>query len=178
MVDVFGLDQPARKPHSRLARIIDGLIALCAIVPYALVALVLRVLMGVVYFLIGQGMVEGPKYPLKDVDFAITLPMQLRAETLRMFEGKFATLAIPSEVAAWIVACGLFVLPILLVVGFGMRFAALGLVVITILFDRVLLPGSFWSLHVYWYALLLVLLSVGPGDISADGLIRFLYEKK
>jgi uncharacterized membrane protein YphA (DoxX/SURF4 family) len=34
------------------------------------------------------------------------------------------------------------------------------------------MPQAFWTAHVYWASLLLVLISVGPGQISLDALIR------
>ena len=37
--------------------------------------------------------------------------------------------------------------------------------------------GGVLSLHVYWISILLVLISLGPGLISVDHLMRYLYEK-
>jgi len=39
------------------------------------------------------------------------------------------------------------------------------------------MPDALWSTHVYWIAILMVLMSVGPGAISIDRLIRYVYEK-
>jgi uncharacterized membrane protein YphA (DoxX/SURF4 family) len=35
-----------------------------------------------------------------------------------------------------------------------------------------------WAAHVYWAAILLVLMSVGPGAISIDALIRYVYSRE
>jgi putative oxidoreductase len=111
------------------------------------------------------------------MSYEITLPLFVRGETVQMFEQKLAGSPVPAKVAAYAVVYGEFVLPILLLVGLGTRFAALALIGLTVFFDQVLAPGSFWTLHIYWYAILLVLLSCGPGIISFDYLVRRAYER-
>ena len=39
------------------------------------------------------------------------------------------------------------------------------------------MPALWWSAHIYWVAILLVLISVGPGAISVDALIRAIYRR-
>ena len=39
------------------------------------------------------------------------------------------------------------------------------------------MPGDVWPAHVYWAAILLVLMTVGPGAISIDALIRAIYRR-
>jgi uncharacterized membrane protein YphA (DoxX/SURF4 family) len=34
-----------------------------------------------------------------------------------------------------------------------------------------------WTTYIYWIAILLVLLSAGPGALSLDALIRFIYQR-
>ena len=58
--------------------------------------------------------------------------------------------------------------------GFATRFAALGLLIMTALIQLYVLPDALWTAHVYWGAILLVLLSRGPGQISVDHIIRFI----
>jgi hypothetical protein len=38
-------------------------------------------------------------------------------------------------------------------------------------------PEALWTAHVYLFAILMVLMSVGPGAISLDALIRTIYRK-
>ena len=45
--------------------------------------------------------------------------------------------------------------------GFATRFAALGLLIMTALIQIYVMPEALWSVHVYWAAILLVLLSRG-----------------
>jgi putative oxidoreductase len=67
-----------------------------------------------------------------------------------------------------------FILPVMLLLGLGTRFAALGLLIITATIQIYVLPGALWSVHVYWAAILLVLVSLGAGQISADHMIRLI----
>jgi uncharacterized membrane protein YphA (DoxX/SURF4 family) len=38
-------------------------------------------------------------------------------------------------------------------------------------------PALWWSHHVYWVCLLLVLVALGPGAASIDALLRYLYKR-
>jgi putative oxidoreductase len=44
----------------------------------------------------------------------------------------------------------------------------------TVLIQVYVMPEALWSVHIYWAAILLVLLSRGPGQISVDHIIRFI----
>lgn len=169
---------PAQHSHSAVARFIDCLVHLCGIVPYALTALVLRVVMGTRFFVTGQERIDGPKHALKDIDYALTLPLRVKDETFNAFESAFGGTLLPPKCMAYIVSYAEFALPILLVLGLATRFTALALIFLVILLDQFLAPGQFWSLHIYWYAILLVLLSCGAGLISVDWIIRYFYDKK
>jgi putative oxidoreductase len=68
------------------------------------------------------------------------------------------------------------VLPICLLLGFATRFAAAGLLALTMLLQIYVAPAM-WSLHVYWLSILLVLVLLGPGAISIDALIRTIYRR-
>ena len=79
-------DIPAHPParsRSIIAGTVATLVALCAVIPYALVGLGLRFVMARVFFLSGQTRIEGPRIPinlnLRGFDeLSIVLPM-LRA---------------------------------------------------------------------------------------------------
>ena len=75
--------------------------------------------------------------------------------------------------AAYLLSYAEFVLPICLVLGFGTRFAAFALMIMTAMIQIYVMPyGACGALHVYWAAILLVLLSRGAGKISIDAIIR------
>jgi putative oxidoreductase len=62
------------------------------------------------------------------------------------------------------------VLPILLVLGLGTRFAALGLLLMTGVIQ--LTEPSGWPIHITWAAMALALMAWGPGAVSADAAVR------
>jgi putative oxidoreductase len=165
----------ARRSRSVVGLTIDGFIAACSFIPYALVALVLRVIMAWVFFADGQNRVSGLRLPLtwRDFDFSLVLPMQVKSETVTLFLMQVLPLPIPPVFLAWMLAGAEFVLPILLVLGFATRFAALSLLGLTVLFSLFLMPQALWTAHVYWASILLVLISLGPGQISLDAIVRF-----
>ena len=68
--------QPAVRSRSIIASIVATLVALCAVVPYALVALGLRFVIARVFFLSGQTKIEGPRIPinLNQRGFDVTSP--------------------------------------------------------------------------------------------------------
>ncbi len=171
----------ASAPRSRMsvASVLDGIVAFCGIIPYALVALVLRFVMARVFFLSGQSKIEGPSFPLniQDIDLSVTLPTGLTDATLRLFETKFAAVPLPSALLAYVFTYAEFILPICLVLGFATRFSALFLLLMTVVIQIFIAPEALWSTHVYWASILLVLMSVGPGQVSIDHVIRYLHQK-
>ena len=91
--------------------------------------------------------------------------MQVKAETFTAFLTQYAPLPVPPVLAAYLVSYAEFILPVMLVLGLGTRFAALGLLIMTALIQIYVMPQALWTVHVYWAAILLVLLSRGgqPG---------------
>lgn len=62
-------------------------------------------------------------------------------------------------------------LPILLILGLATRFGAAGLLVMTLVIQFFVYPEAWWSVHIIWVALALVLIVRGGGLFSADRLI-------
>ncbi|MCM5555617.1 DoxX family protein [Pleomorphomonas sp. NRK KF1] len=73
------------------------------------------------------------------------------------------------DVVAFLSGCGEVVLPVLLVLGLGARFAALGLLVMTAIIQITVPDG--WPIHLTWAAMALALMRHGPGRLSLDYLI-------
>jgi len=165
--------QAAQRAAPRRSRSL--FVAACAFIPYAVVGLALRLVMARVFFLDGQGKVDGLRFPIDmhGFDFSFVLPMQVKAETINAFLTQYYALPLPPVPAAYAVSFAEFLLPIMLLLGFGTRIAALGLLVITAMIQIYVLPQALWSVHVYWASILLVLMSLGPGQISADAIFRF-----
>jgi len=72
-------------------------------------------------------------------------------------------------VMAFLSGCGEILFPVLLVLGLGTRFAALGLVFMTVIVELTVPDG--WPIHITWAAMALGIMAYGPGRISADHLL-------
>lgn len=155
---------------------VDSFVSACSFIPYALVALALRLVMARVFFLDGQTRIEGPRVPLnvQDFDFTVVLPLHVKAETFTAFLTQYPALPVAPTLAAYLVSYAEFILPICLVLGFGTRFAALGLLIMMAAIDVYVMPQALWSMHIYWDAILAVLLTLGAGQISVDHVIRYV----
>ena len=93
--------------------------------------------------------------------------------TIALFENEYSVPLLPPEVAALMGTGGELILPVLLVLGLGSRFAALGLFVLNIV--AVISYPELGEIglkdHHTWGLLLLVTLLHGPGKLSLDHLI-------
>ncbi|ASS58053.1 DoxX family protein [Rhizobium leguminosarum] len=84
---------------------------------------------------------------------------------LHIFGGEYA-LPVPDQLAL-MTAIAEIVLPALLLAGLGTRFAALGLLVMTGVIQLVF-PDGWSNFHLYWAALAVGIVAIGPGVISLD----------
>jgi putative oxidoreductase len=75
------------------------------------------------------------------------------------------------ELFAWIDSLAEIVLPVLLIVGLGTRFSALGLLVMTGVIQLVV-PEGWANFHLPWAALAIAIIAIGPGALSLDRLIE------
>jgi putative oxidoreductase len=73
-------------------------------------------------------------------------------------------------VIAFLSGTGEIIFPVLLVLGFGTRFAALGLLFMTVIVELTVPDG--WPIHLTWAAMALGIMAWGPGRISIDHLVR------
>jgi putative oxidoreductase len=73
-------------------------------------------------------------------------------------------------VMAFLSGCGEITFPVLLVFGLATRFAALGLLVMTVIVELTVPDG--WPIHLTWAAMALGIMAWGPGRISMDHLVR------
>ena len=72
----------------------------------------------------------------------------------------------PDQVG-FMTGCAEIVLPILLLVGFATRFSALGLLAMTGVIQLVM-PDGWQNFHLYWAAMAVAIVAVGPGPLSLD----------
>jgi putative oxidoreductase len=73
-------------------------------------------------------------------------------------------------VMAFLSGCGEVTFPVLLVLGLGTRFAALGLLFMTLIVELTVPDG--WPIHITWAAMALGIMAWGPGRISVDYWLR------
>ncbi len=167
-------DRRARRSRSITGTLVRSFVAACAFVPYALVALVLRLAIARVFFLDGQTRVDGPFVPVnvQGFDFSFVLPLHVKALSYSSLLTGYLPLPVPPGLAAYLIGGAEFLLPVMLVIGFGTRVAALGLLIVTALLQIYVMPQALWSAHIYWASILLVLLSCGPGQLSIDHFIK------
>lgn len=71
---------------------------------------------------------------------------------------------------AFLVAVAEIVLPALLLVGLATRLAALGLLAMTCVIQLVF-PDGWANFHLYWAALAVAIIAMGPGALSLDRLV-------
>lgn len=165
----LSIEANVRASRAGVAAFVDSLI-------YSFIALALRVVIARVFFLDGQARVEGPRLPLNvwDLDFSLVLPLQVKAVTFSDFMSRYTDIPFPPALSAYLFSYAEFLLPIMIVVGLGTRFAALGLLMLTAVMQVWMMPDALFTAHIYWMSILAVLLSLGPGQISLDHIIRFI----
>jgi putative oxidoreductase len=135
--------------RSPLLAAIDGAIGLLERVPYALLALPLRVGAATVFW-------NSAMTKLANWD-----------TTIELFTDEYKVPLLPPEVAANMALAIELTTPALLVLGLLTRAAALVLLAMTAVIEIFVYPQA-WPTHIQWTAMLLVLLCRGAGWISLD----------
>lgn len=129
-------------------------------VPYALLAIPMRVAVATVFWNSG------------------TTKLASWDTTIALFTGEYKVPVLPPEIAAYMAASIELTTPFLLIFGLLTRAAALVLLGMTTVIEVFVYPQA-WPTHIQWAAMLLVLLCRGPGAISLDHLIaRWLGDPK
>jgi putative oxidoreductase len=87
--------------------------------------------------------------------------------TILLFRDEYKVPVLPPELAAVLATTVELTCPVLLVLGFATRLTTLPLLGMTAVIQLFVFPES-WVDHLMWTAMLLVLLTRGPGAISLD----------
>ncbi|MBX9664116.1 DoxX family protein [Novosphingobium sp.] len=127
------------------------------VLPESLLLLVARLGIAAVFFQSGRTKVEGW--------------LTITDSTYYLFDTDYKLPFVPPELAAPMATYAEHLFPILLVLGLGTRFAALGLLGMTTVIEVFVYPDA-WPTHLSWAALLLPLIAKGGGAISLDRLLR------
>ena len=115
--------------------------------------LVARVGIAAVFFLSGRTKVTGF--------------MTLKPSTYELFKTEYALPLIPYDIAAHLATFAEHTFPVLLVLGLLSRFAASGLLFMTLVIEIFVYPDA-WPTHLIWGGLLLMVISRGAGKWSLD----------
>ncbi|MEI6001069.1 DoxX family protein [Paraburkholderia bengalensis] len=107
--------------------------------------------------------------------------LQLNETAIYLFTGEFK-LHLPGgpypfpapAVFAFLSGCGEVFFPVLLVLGFGTRFAAVGILLMTCIIELTVPDG--WPIHLTWAAMALGIVAWGPGKISIDQLLAMAFK--
>jgi putative oxidoreductase len=136
-----------RAAWNRIADALDRLIG------HSLLALAARFALAGIFFMSGRTKVEGW---LSVSDTAVAL-----------FADEYKVPLLPPALAAHLATYAEHLFPLLLVLGFGTRLAALALLGMTAVIQIFVYPDA-WPTHLSWAALLLYLAGRGAGPISLD----------
>ncbi len=158
-------------PLARMAPLtwVAGAHAAMARIPEDLIALLGRFSIAAVFWRSGQTKVEGFAIDLVEGHLQLGWP-RLSETAVALFEDEYRLPLIPADLAAGLAALGEHVLPVLILLGLGTRFAALGLLAMTAVIQFLVYPGAY-ATHGVWAAVLLFLMARGPGRVSLDHLI-------
>jgi putative oxidoreductase len=88
-----------------------------------------------------------------------------------LFQEEYKNVPLPAEFAAYLATYAEHVFPILLVIGLLTRISALALLTMTMVIQIFVYPEAWWSVHMIWVALALVLIVRGGGALSLDALL-------
>lgn len=143
--------------------------ALMARIPESAISLLGRFSVAAVFWKSGQTKIEGLAVDIVAGTFELGLP-RLSSSAVDLFRDEYRLPLISPEFGATLAALGEHGLPLLLLLGLGTRFAALGLLAMTAVIQFLVYPSAYPT-HGVWAAVLLWLMVRGPGVVSLDHLI-------
>lgn len=149
------------RPQTSLAALIEWANGLMAAIPYWFIALVTRISIAAVFWRSGQTKVEG---------------WRLSETAIDLFRDEYRLPLIDPVIGAYLAAFAEHFFPVLLVLGFATRFAALALLVMTLVIEIFVYPDA-WPTHGTWAACFLILMAKGAGPVSLDHLIARQYRR-
>lgn len=135
-------------------------------IPESAIALLGRFSVAAVFWKSGQTKIEGLAIDIVSGDVQLGVP-RLASSAVDLFREEYRLPLLSADWAATLAATGEHVLPVLLLLGLGTRFAALGLLVMTAVIQFWVYPSAY-PIHGVWAAVLLWLMARGPGSVSLD----------
>ena len=157
---------PVAAPSSGPRRFVTGLYGWMARIPESAIALLGRFCVAAVFWTSGQTKIEGLAVDLVSGTFELGVP-RLASSAVDLFRDEYRLPLLSPKLGATFAAWGEHVLPVMLLLGLGTRFAALGLLVMTAVIQFLVYPAAY-ATHGVWAAVLLWLMARGPGTVSLD----------
>jgi putative oxidoreductase len=157
---------PGRAAPHGLGRLVTGLHGWMARIPESAIALLGRFSVAAVFWKSGQTKIEGLAIDIVSGSFELGVP-RLSSSAVDLFRDEYQLPLLSPQLGATLAALGEHVLPLLLLLGLGTRFAAFGLLVMTAVIQFLVYPGAYPT-HGVWAAVLLWLMVRGPGVWSID----------
>lgn len=97
--------------------------------------------------------------------------LEISDATRYLFENDYSKVPLPPEFAAHMALYAETLFPILLAAGLATRLSAAALLGMTLVIQIFVFPEAWWTVHVIWVSLCLVLITQGAGAFSLDALI-------
>lgn len=142
--------------HSFLVRWSLAAINVLQKFPHSLIALVSRIFPAIVFWQSGQ---------TKVTDW------QVNDSAIELFRYEYKLPLIDPVIAAYAATFAEHFFPLLLIIGLATRFAALSLLIVTLIIEVFVYPDA-WLIHGLWAIPLLYILTRGPGLLSLDAVIK------
>ena len=152
MTEAVSSPAESKNPSAPIA-FIERAFGLLEKIPYAILALPLRVAAATVFWRSGNGKLANWN------------------TTLYLFEEEYKVPLLSPEFAAQMATAVELTAPVLLVVGLATRVSAGVLLGMTAVI-QIFVYSMSWPTHIQWAAILLVILARGPGMISIDHLVK------
>ncbi|WP_226501933.1 DoxX family protein [Pseudomonas sp. MWU16-30322] len=149
--------------------LITRAIGLMEKIPHSLIAFIARFSIAAVFWKSGQTKVEGLAIDLIDGTLQLGWP-HLTDSTIPLFQSEYHVPLLSPEIAAHMSAFAEHFFPVLILIGFATRFSALALLGMTLVIEVFVYPDAYPT-HGTWAAVLLYLMTTGPGKLSIDHLI-------
>jgi putative oxidoreductase len=160
------LDNASATAASPLVHLIRTAVGLFERIPHSFIAFIARFSIAAVFWTSGQTKVQGFVVNLVNGEFALGWP-RLSDSALALFQDEYKLPFVPPELAAPMAATAEHFFPLLILIGLGTRFSALALLGMTTVIQLFVYPGAY-ATHGTWAAVLLLLISRGPGVLSVD----------
>lgn len=131
--------------------------AAASALPMSLLLLVQRIGIAAIFFMSGRTKVDGL--------------LTVNDSAFELFTYEYALPLVRPELAAYAATYSEHLFPLLLVAGLFTRFAAVALLVMTLVIQIFVYPDA-WPTHLSWAGLLLPLIALGGGKLSLDRVLK------